>query len=300
MSFFAVVALGGARPEAFEGAAEQPIPGALILPARASNMQLTVLTNMAGAPRTSPTALRLEAFGEILLAPAREGPGPTAGSTSLPLETLLVNGSGADTNFGGSLPILQRVTSADWEYASLDLTPAYRSRLVRYHRHLLHVQPDLFVVYDDLQAAGSARFELVFHSAGQLSHEPRSGNLVVEMPKAGFSAHCFTSPLRVLGPWQAQTNLDGTRIASGPTNSLAELRVVTVFMPHEAGHKRGNGFRLLESTTSIGLRVYRDGLPTLIAFNTAGLKTEANLTGLKFQGPLAIDIFRPRRPTTSP
>ena len=81
------------------------------------------------------------------------------------------------------------------------------------------------------------------------------------------------------------------------TNRLTELRALTAIIPHCAGRKRGTGFKLLESDTAIGARIYRDGLPTLLAFRTVDTG-EANLTGLKFISPVAVDVFRPkiRRP----
>jgi len=51
----------------------------------------------------------------------------------------------------------------------------------------------------------------------------------------------------------------------------------------------------LESETAIGVRVHRDGLPTLIAFRKSIAAGEADLTGMKFAGPVAVDVFQPKR-----
>jgi hypothetical protein len=96
-------------------------------------------------------------------------------------------------------------------------------------------------------------------------------------------------------------NSDGARaerlkcLRAGVTNKVTEFRQITVLVTHEKDRKRSLAFKLLESETAIGVRVHRDGLPTLIAFRKNDVGGEANLTGLKFTGPVAVDVFRPKR-----
>jgi hypothetical protein len=68
-----------------------------------------------------------------------------------------------------------------------------------------------------------------------------------------------------------------------------------MLVPHEKEARRSLAFKLLESESAIGVRVHRDGLPTLLAIRRNGVVGEANLTGMKFNGPAAVDVFRPRR-----
>ena len=209
--------------------------------------------------------------------------------------------AGFDSAFAGSLPVVERLTGNDWEYAAVDVTPAYGRRLTRFRRHLLFVQPDLFVVYDDLAAPTPVLLEYRLRSVGELFRDERSGDLRLDLPKAGLTAHWLTSEKESFQPWGRTVATAGVGpervLHSIATNRLTELRALTVIIPHCAGRRRGTGFKLLESDTAIGARVYRDGLPTLLAFRTIE-PGEANLTGLKFTAAVAVDVFRPksRRP----
>jgi hypothetical protein len=249
--------------------------------------------------------LELHAWGERLLGtdPARPDGRHENENARAAHDTVLVNGLGSRTGPDITARLLRHLRGREWESALFDLAPAYAPRLTRYLRHLLHVEPDLFIIYDDLEAAQPVQFQLIFASAAPLGVEAKSGNFVLEQPGAGFTGHSMSSPFRVLGPWSilaprtnGATEFSGHwRAVAAATNRLTELRLVSAFITHAAGHKRPSGFRLLESDSAIGARIYRDGLPTLIAFRKSAFSGEAEMAGLKFNDPLAVDVFRPRR-----
>ena len=70
---------------------------------------------------------------------------------------------------------------------------------------------------------------------------------------------------------------------------------MAVLVGHSGSAKRSLAFKLLESDSAIGVRVHRDGLPTLIVFRKGTVSGEAVLTGLKFNQPVAVDVFKPKR-----
>ena len=80
----------------------------------------------------------------------------------------------------------------------------------------------------------------------------------------------------------------------GPTNQLAVLDLLTVYAVHRSGEKKDFAFRLLETTSAVGARIHRDGLPTLVAFKTDPSATNASLTGFGFSGPVGVNVFTPK------
>jgi hypothetical protein len=246
---------------------------------------------------------QLSAFEELLVgSPADDAQAAPIG-VLLPTraDNLLVNGQGPDVDFSGTLPVVHQLFGREWEYLAVDATAAYKGRLTRFHRHLLYVRPDLFIIHDDLASASPALFEFLLYAPARLEVDPRSGYLKLERPKAGLTAHLLSPEHRMFRPWSGNeprpnlsTSTPSWCIHTGPTNKLSELRTLTVMVPHRAGQQRALNFKLLEGQNAIGARIHRDGLPTLVAFHTAGGVGEADLTGLRFTGPLAVDVFRAR------
>ena len=51
-----------------------------------------------------------------------------------------------------------------YAYVSGDATPAYKGKLSRFIRHILFIRPEVFIVYDDLEADHPAAFSWLLHS----------------------------------------------------------------------------------------------------------------------------------------
>jgi hypothetical protein len=81
-----------------------------------------------------------------------------------------------------------------------------------------------------------------------------------------------------------------------PTNKLSALDLITVFAVHGPGEKKDFAFsRLVESDTAIGVRIHREGWPTLVAFKLDPSAPAASLTGFGFKGPVGVDVFQSKR-----
>jgi hypothetical protein len=276
--------------------------GHVTLPSATGPFQLQL--GLSGAPASGLplNGFTLAACGTNLLDPRLPEIAavvPRRGSGAL--ADVLVDGTGPDPAFTKSLPIVERLSSKDWECVVVDATAAYNKRLTRFRRRILFVQTNLFVIYDDIEAAAPVKIEYRLRSPAELQLEDRSGDLRLETPAAGFTAHWLCSEASSFPTWSRAEESSGRGLDFGSgrvlhtvsTNKLALVRTLIVLIPHCAGQKKGTGFKLLESDTAIGARIYRDGLPTLVAFRTVGTG-EANLTGLKFTAPLAVDVFRPK------
>lgn len=279
-----------------------PVARSVTLPVTGGTFQLKLGLDGARDAALLLNGWSLEACGETLLtAPTARIASNSGKSDFADWADVLVDGHGFDPAFTNSLAVMDRLSGKDWEYVVVDATPAYGKRLTRFRRHLLFVQTNLFVIYDDLAAPAPALFEYRLRSPSELSLEDRSGDLRLELPKAGLTAHWLSPANRSFDQWRADGAapgaavdiLSGRTLHTTATNRLLELRALTAIVTHCAGQKKGTGFKLLESETAIGARIHRDGLPTLVAFRTVDTG-EPNLTGLKFAAPVAVDVFRPK------
>jgi len=250
-----------------------------------------LLFPFAAHEKKSRAAMELSAFGEVLFSAASEG-------DSLWLDNRLVRVAKVDV-----FQLVERRSSNEWEYAAIDLTASYDPGLKYFKRHLLFVQPDLFVICDEIAVAQPAAIETGFWFPESLDFDSARSEWRVQSANAGLTIRAFGSPG---AGWRSQLASDTTSggpaasqlgkcLRAGVTEKVAELRQIIVLVPHEKNRKRSLAFKLLESDTAIGVRAHRDGLPTLIAFRKYHGTAEADLTGLKFTAPVAVDVFRPKR-----
>ena len=255
--------------------------------------QLSLHSARAPSGNRWTNALRLRADDEEFLGVPAAG---SAGGLWLDGEAVPVAGT-------GTVRIIERRSSNDWTYASVDLTPLPTGRVRKFTRHLLQVEPDLFVICDEIILDAPATVEVGWWFPAGVMREAAWEEWRLQLPKAGVTARILGSPRNREMLWpaggrpqpQPASVRDAVCVRSGTTNKTVEFRQVTALVTHEKAGKRSLTFKLLESDSAIGMRVHRDGLPTLIAIRKDAAPAEANLTGLKFTGPVAVDIFRPRR-----
>ena len=276
--------------------------GCVIMPDPTNAIQLRLYTN--AVPRASHlfNTFEIEAYGQTMLrSPGKDSVKRALAkpSSNTCLHSILVNGTGPDLSASTTMRVIARASGPEWSYVALDASSAYRSRLERYERGILFIQPDLFVLYDHLVAKEPVRFQMVLHPPAVTRLDTNWGDLHLDMPNAGMTIH---SPGRRHDRrvWEridsaADALLPGTvTMQLGPTNKLAQLHVLTVFALRHGGEKKSYMFKLVESASSIGAQVHRDGLPTLIAFKTDSAAESASLAGFGFDGPVGVYVYKPK------
>jgi hypothetical protein len=198
------------------------------------------------------------------------------------------------------MTVVEEASGPEWHYIAFDVSAAYSDRLEQYRRAILFVQPDLFVFYDKIVAKAPATFQMFLHPPAATRVDDIWHDLRLELTNASLQIHA-PGGKGMLRSWQrlvspADGLLPGTATMElGPTNQVTRLDLITVLAVHRGGEKRDYAFKLLESNTSVGARIHRDGLPTLIAFRTDPAIPAATLTGFGFTGPVGVDVFRPKR-----
>ena len=273
----------------------------VVVPSRTNDVQFRIYTNASPYASHLFNTFEIEAYGEVLLkSPRGDKWQKWSSSTGSSPHNILVNGAGPELDSSNSMSLADSTAGPDWRYVALDANAAYRAQLKEYKRHILFVEPDLFVLYDHLVAKKPSDFRMLLHAPDETRLDPVWRDLRLDLPKAGFRIH---SPARRKQPrnWECLESTtqksfsDNTvTLQLGPTNKVAQLDLLTVFAIKHGGEKKELAFRLLESPNAIGARIHRDGLPTLVAFKTDTSGGQPTLTGFPFSGPVGVDIFKPK------
>jgi len=96
--------------------------------------------------------------------------------------SILIDGKGQTTAspeaFGR---ITDFYTSATHDYFCGDATTAYPAELglKRFKRHILYIRPDIFVIYDELEADHPARFDWLLHSYSEMAIDEVSNRVML-------------------------------------------------------------------------------------------------------------------------
>lgn len=84
----------------------------------------------------------------------------------------------------------------DYDYVAADATEAYQGRLSRFVRHVVHVRPGIFVLFDDLEAPVPRTFEWRLHSLSEMTlpeHGTMPAHVLVAQGNARLDVR-FLSP----------------------------------------------------------------------------------------------------------
>ena len=121
-------------------------------------------------------AFAIEAFGEALA--IASGYYPWYGSDhhrlwqweSKSSNTITINGGigqvGRNPASRGAIKAF--CPGGDYDYVQADATAAYQGRLSRFVRHVVHVRPGVFVLFDDAEAPEPVTFEWWLHAASEM------------------------------------------------------------------------------------------------------------------------------------
>lgn len=181
---------------------------------------------------------------------------------------------------------------SDFVYLRLERAPAEAAV------HWLWVRPNLLVVWAEHSPAAGQMFRLRSQTSSTVQwNEPWQHWI--------GRGHALNWEFRLMPPrtwdWTAATSPTGSEATSDPTwtgrireDSSLDGWLLVLLLQNNDGRPAA-AFKHLASATAVGARIHRDGLPTLIAFRRATTSGPANLAGLAFEGPVAVNVFRPRR-----
>ena len=99
-----------------------------------------------------------------------------------------------DPNSKGT--ILQFETNARFDYVKADATQAYAGELDRFIRHVVHINPGVFVIYDELKSPKERQYEWRLHARSPMDLKPDENKLTVSQGDARLLVQFF-EPKRV-------------------------------------------------------------------------------------------------------
>jgi Domain of unknown function (DUF4962)/Heparinase II/III-like protein len=207
-------------------------------------------------------AFTIEAFGEALA--IASGYYPWYGSDhhrlwqweSLSSNTITYDGGigqivrsarskGAITGFG---------SGRDYDYVVADASAAYKDRLTKCIRKVVHVRPGIFVLFDDLAAPEPVTFEWRLHTLSEMALDPDYQSVTVAQGEARMAVRFFYSDNLDISQTKGfdhppeRGGADQFHLVAATPQKTSTAQILTVLLPYKAGQE--NDLPQLEWTTS--------------------------------------------------
>ena len=166
-----------------------------------------------------------------------------------------------------------------YDYVEGEAAPAYAGRLDRFRRHVVHVRPGVFVLFDDLRAPEAARFQWLLHACHKIQVSEATRELRIENDPAAMNVHLLLpdklefaqtdkytpEPEPIARQWENTWHL--TASTATPARSQQFLAVLLV---HRGGREETlPAVQLLTGSGAVGVRLTApDGATDIVAFRT--------------------------------
>lgn len=196
------------------------------------------------------------------------------------VNSILVDGQGQLGRHVEAHGQLTAFASVDgYDYAEGEAAPAYAGRLERFRRHVVHVRPGTFVLFDDLQSPQPARFQWLLHAAHQIAVDEASRVLHVENSPAAMRVQLllpgqlsfsqtdkFTpEPESITREWTNSWHLTASTL-----EAERHAQFLAVLLVHRQGQAASlPKVELLPGTGAVGVRLLApNGQQDVVAFRT--------------------------------
>ncbi len=197
------------------------------------------------------------------------------------VNSILVNGEGQvqrDYSAKGAIVAFQSVDGYD--YAEGEAGAAYGGKLKHFRRHVLHVRPGVFVIFDDLLATQPSTFQWLLHAYEKMEVDEAQQKLTIHHDPAAMDVKLllpekvsFVQDDRyVPEPEQVKRgDMKNTwHLTAATVNPNLAAQFVSVMMPHRAGREPAvTKTALLQGEGAIGVYLLAaDGSDDIVVFRT--------------------------------
>jgi hypothetical protein len=210
--------------------------------------------------------------------------------------SILVNGQGQVARRWEANGQVTAFESVDgYDYAEGEAAPAYAGRLDRFRRHVVHVWPGIFVMFDDLRAPEPARFQWLLHAYHQIQVDQGARVLRVENAPAAMDVHLLLpeavefsqtdqydpEPESPAGQWQNTWHLTASSVQPS-----AAQQFLAVMLVHRAGEPSVlPTVQLVEGAGALGVQLTTPGGATdIVAFRTDPDAQQVRCAGIASAG----------------
>jgi len=212
------------------------------------------------------------------------------------VNSILVNGQGQVPRRWDAKGQLTAFESVDgYDYTEAEAAPAYLGRMERFRRHVVHVRPGIFVMFDDLRASEPARFQWLLHAYKEIAIDETARVLRVENAPAAMNVHLLLpdkvdfaqtdkydpKPESTKGRWSSTWHLTASTVTSARS-----AQFLTVLLPHRQGKEDLlPKVELLRGQGVVGVRLAsHDGAQNIVAFRTSSEPTTVSCGGIESAG----------------
>lgn len=180
-----------------------------------------------------------------------------------------------------------------YDYTEGEAGEAYGDKLKRFRRHVVHVRPGVFVIFDDLAATKPATFQWLLHAHEKIAvdesrhlltirHEPAMMEIRLLLPAGlAFSQNdkYEPEPERV-----KRGEINNTwHLTAATTTPSATGRFLSVLTPHRIGSESPvTKIELVQGDGAVGVRLrFADGAEDVIIFRTNAAAETVSCAGLR-------------------
>jgi hypothetical protein len=246
-------------------------------------------------------AFTIEAFGEALA--IKSGYYPWYGSEHHTQWSWQTKSSNCITVNGGKGQrphdpyakgrILAFETSDSYDYVAGDATEAYRGLLSNFRRHVIHVRPGIFVIFDDLASGEEVTYEWWLHALSEMSLDEKEQRVTVSQGDARLRVQflepgglVFHQTDQFSEPPEWGEKNQWHFFASTP-EKVQETKFLTVLTVYRRGEEEKLGqLTYLSGDGAIGVRIATgSGECHLVGFRTREGGT-VSLAGFETDGPM--------------
>ncbi len=144
-----------------------------------------------------------------------------------------------DPNSKGAIVAFQQ--GEDYDYVAADATRAYPGKLDRFLRHVIHVRPGVFVLYDDLASPEPRRFEWLLHTLSEMELFPEESRVISAQGDARLRVD-FLMPAAIaleqtagFEPPPERGGADQYHLVASNTEPAKDMQFLTVLRPYKTG-----------------------------------------------------------------
>ncbi len=196
------------------------------------------------------------------------------------VNSVLVDGQGqVQRRWGAGGQLVAFASTEGYDYAEGEAAAAYGGRLKRFRRHVVHVRPGIFVLFDDLESPQPSRFQWLLHAYRRIEIDDAGRVLRVANPPAAMRVHLLL-PETIDFAQTDRYDPEPEPIARNRSNpwhltaSTREPARKTHFLAVLLPHREGQADRLarvewVQGTGAVGVRLTGgDGHEDLVGFRT--------------------------------
>lgn len=210
------------------------------------------------------------------------------------VNSILVNGEGQTRNSREARGSIMRFEpGGGYDYVEAEAGEAYGGRLERFRRHVVHIRPGIFIIFDDVVATEPSTFQWLLHTCEEVRINRERSILEVTRESVGMNVHILLpheleisqtdryDPEPEMGEFR---NTWHVTVSTRKPNLAA--RFLTIFAPHRIDRKKDLPVVALgeaEGALAVTL-IFFDGSRETVGFRTSGSFHEISCEGLTSDG----------------